>query len=528
MLRRSVFKLAAGAALLAAPRIALAQRARVLKFVPLNAVTVLDPVWSGNRFTHGHGYLVFDTLYGLDERFTPQPQMVEGHTVENDGTLWTLRLREGLRFHDDTPVLARDAVASIRRWSARDGFGQSLMAATGELSAPDDRTIRFRLTKPFPHLPTALAGQASTMPCIMPERLANTDPFRQVTEMVGSGPYRFVASEFVVGERSTYQRFTGYVPRGEGTQSYTAGPKIAHFDRVEWMLVGDPATAVAALQQGEIDWLESPTADQAPLLAGNAAVTVEVNEPSGSIGIMRFNHLHPPFNNPAIRRALLGAVDQADVMTVVAGADRALWHDRVGLFAPGSPLANDAGIEVLSGPRDYGKVKHDLEAAGYRGERVVVVATAVGAGYIAILAQVGVDQLRKAGMEVDLQLTDFATLLRRIASQEPPDKGGWNIHFNIIDGIYNFNPAGNTAIRGDGKSGMPGWPNSPKLEALRDAWLATADLDGEERISREMQLQLWQDVPYIPLGHWVRSTAHRREIVDLPRGFPAFYGVRRA
>jgi len=136
MLRRSVFKLAAGAALLAAPRIALAQRARVLKFVPLNAVTVLDPVWSGNRFTHGHGYLVFDTLYGLDERFTPQPQMVEGHTVENDGTLWTLRLREGLRFHDDTPVLARDAVASIRRWSARDGFGQSLMAATGELSAP--------------------------------------------------------------------------------------------------------------------------------------------------------------------------------------------------------------------------------------------------------------------------------------------------------------------------------------------------------------------------------------------------------
>jgi len=264
MLRRSLFKLAAGAALLAAPRIALAERERVLKFVPINAVTALDPVWSGNRFTHGHGYLVFDTLYGLDEGFAPQPQMIEGHSVENDGTLWSLRLREGLRFHDDTPVLARDAVASIRHWAVRDGLGQSLMVATGELSAPDDRTIRFRLTKPFPHLPTALAGQTSIMPCIMPERLANTDPFRQVTEMVGSGPYRFIASEFVAGERSTYRRFTGYVPRPEGAQSYTAGPKITHFDRVEWISLGDPTTGVAALQRGEIDWLESPTADQVP------------------------------------------------------------------------------------------------------------------------------------------------------------------------------------------------------------------------------------------------------------------------
>jgi peptide/nickel transport system substrate-binding protein len=185
--------------MLAAPRIALAQRERVLKFVPLGGLIVLDPVWSGTRFTHNHAYLVFDTLYGLDETLTAQPQMVDGDTVENDRMLWTLRLREGLQFHDGTPVLARDAVASIQRWAARDGFGQALMAATAELSAPDDRTIRFRLTKPFPHLPTALAGSTGVVPCIMPERLATTDPFRQVTEMVGSGPYRFVASEFVIG-----------------------------------------------------------------------------------------------------------------------------------------------------------------------------------------------------------------------------------------------------------------------------------------------------------------------------------------
>ena len=527
MRRRDVLKLSAGAAIMAAPHIATAQRERTLKFVPIAPLTLLDPVWSGNRLTHNHAYLVFDTLYGLDETFAARPQMVEGHTVENDGIIWTLRLREGLRFHDGTPVLARDAVASIRRFAARDGFGQALMAATDELSAPDDRTLRFRLAKPFPHLPVALSGSTPSMPCIMPERLARTDPFTQVTEMGGSGPYRFLPAGFNAGERATYERFAGYVPRAEGTPGYTAGPKVAHFDRVEWQSLGDAATAAAALMQSEVDWLESPSADQVPMLARNPGVTVEVREPSGSIAIMRFNHLHPPFDNPAIRRALLGAVDQADVMNAVAGTDRTLWRDRVGLFGPGSPLATEAGIEALSSPRDYDKVKRDLAAAGYRGEPIVVLATS-GNGYIPVIGQVGTDTLRKAGMNIDLQVMDLGTMFRRWLSKEPPAKGGWNVLFIISDGLFSSNPATNSGIRGDGKTGMPGWPNSPELETLRAAWLDATNIDVKRRISEQMQSQMWRDVPYIPMGSWVRSTAHRRNIVDLPWGFPAFYGVRRA
>lgn len=222
MLRRDILKLATGAAVLGAPRVARAQRERTLKFVPLINLALLDPVFSGNRATHNHAYLVFDTLYGLDETLTARPQMVEGHAVEEGGTLWTLRLREGLRFHDDTPVLARDAVASIRRFAARDPFGQALLAATGELSAPDDRTVRFRLTRPFPHLPAALAGSSVTTPAVMPERLASSDPFRPVPEIVGSGPYRFLAGGFNAGERAAYERFAAYAPRSEGLSSYTA------------------------------------------------------------------------------------------------------------------------------------------------------------------------------------------------------------------------------------------------------------------------------------------------------------------
>jgi peptide/nickel transport system substrate-binding protein len=246
----------------------------------------------------------------------------------------------------------------------------------------------------------------------MPERLAETDPFAQVSEMVGSGPYRFVPAEFSAGVRATYERFDRYVPRDGGTQSYTAGPKVTHFDRIEWLSLGDPATSVAALLRGEVDWLDSPSADQIPLLARDRNVTTEVRDPSGSIAIMRFNHLHPPFDNPAIRRALLGAIDQADVMSALAGTDRTYWRDRIGLFGPASPLANEAGIDALSGPRDYSKVKRDLAAAGYRGERIVVLAVG-GTSYLVYVSQVGADQLRKAGMNVDLQTTDAATMFRR-------------------------------------------------------------------------------------------------------------------
>jgi peptide/nickel transport system substrate-binding protein len=526
MRRRDVLKLSAGAAMVAMPNIATAQRERTLKFVPIPDLVSLDPIGSANRASHNHGYLVFDTLYGLDETLAPQPQMAEGHTLENDGKLWTIWLRDNLWFHDGTPVLARDAVASIRRFAARDAFGKSMMMVTGELTATDDRTLRFRLTKPFPHLLAALAGSSTTMPCIMPERLATTDPFRQVTEMVGSGPYRFLPAESNAGVHSAYGRFTGYVPRGEGTQSYTAGPKLAHFDRVEWQAIGDPATSVAALLRGEVDWLDSPSADQVPLLARNGSVTVEVRESSGSIAAMRFNHLYPPFNNPAIRRALLGAIDQADVMSAVAGTERTYWHDKIGLFDPSSPLANEVGIGALSGPRDYDKVKRDLKEAGYRGEPVVVLGVS-GNSYNVPISQVGSDQLRKAGMNIDLQIMDFGTLVRRRMSKEPPDRGGWNVFFTILDVLFNGTPATNYAIRGDGKSGLEGWPDSPKMEALREDWLDASDTDAQKRIGVQMQLQMWQDVPYIPLGHWVRSTAHRRNIVGLPWGFAAFYGVRR-
>ena len=526
MRRRALLQSAFATIALAAPRIAGAGTSKPLRFVPIVGLTLLDPTFAGTPHTRSHGYLVFDTLYGLDETFMPRPQMVEGHVVDADETVWRLTLREGLRFHDGSPVLARDAVASIRRAGQRDGFCQALLAATDELTAPDDHTIRFRLRRRFPHLPSALAGLGTITPVVMPERLAGADPSRPVTDMVGSGPYRFLPGDFVMGERAAYARFDGYVPRPDGKASYTAGPKVAHIERVEWLTIDDAATAASALRRGEVDWLQAVNADQVPLLAAEPAVTTAVTEPAGSIGVMRFNHLHPPFDNPAVRRALLGAMNQADAMRVVAGSDPRYWHDRAGLFPAGTPFASDAGIEVMTGPRDQAAVKRALVEAGYRGERIVMLGTA-GSGYIPLLTQIGADTLRRVGMDVDLQLSDYATLARRILKRDPPDKGGWQVYCTPAEGAFTHTPVTNDYIRGDGKSGAPGWPVSEPFEALRQAWLDAPDITEQRRIAVAAQRQLWIDVPYIPMGQWLRVTAWRRDLVDTPVGFAAFYGVRR-
>ena len=213
-------------------------------------------------------------------------------------------------------------------------------------------------------------------------------------------------------------------------------------------------------------------------------------------------------------------------MNALAGDDRALWHDRVGAFPPTSGMANEAGIEVISSPRDYGNVKRDLAAAGYQGEPIVVLTVADNPVFVAMGA-VGVEQLRKAGMNIDLRTMDFTTLMRRRASKEPADKGGWNVFFSPSDGLFSDNPGAHNFLRGNGMAAPDGWPDSPTLEALRETWLDTADIDAQKHICEQMQLQMWRDVPYIPMGHWVRATAHRSDIVDLPWGFAAFYGVRR-
>ena len=518
--------LAAGA-LLSAARIARAQAARVVKFIPQADLSVLDPIQVTAQVTRNHAMLVFDTLYGVDETWQARPQMVEGHVVENDGRTWKLRLREGLTFHDNTPVLARDVVASLQRWGRRDTFGSALMAVTEEIAVLDDRTVQIRLSKPFPLLPDALAKVGPNVAVVMPERLARTDPFTQVTDMVGSGPYRFIAKERVAGSMVVYEKFDGYVPRSSGTPDWNSGPKIANFDRVQWHVIPDQATAAAAMQNGEMDWWENPSADLLPLLRRSRDLRIEIPDPTGIIGCMRLNQLIPPFDNPQIRRVLLRAVNQADFVTAVAGDDPSLQHTPAGLFCPGTPMANDAGIEVLTGPRDYDAARKALIAAGYNGERVVLLAP-TDFPILKALADVNADMFKKIGINVDYQAMDWGTVIQRRAKKDPIDKGGWNVFNTFWAGLDQFSPVAHSFMRGLGADGgIIGWPTSAKLEELRNQWLDAPDMGAQKALAEQIQRQAFIDVPYLPLGQVLQPTVYKSSISGVLGGSALFWNVKR-
>lgn len=524
----------AGAAALPAAigRPALAQPAasRVIKYAPHANPGNIDPFTNTAFIARDHAFLVFDQLYGMDEQFNPQPQMVEGHVVENGGLLWRFTLRDGLKFHDGSAVRGRDCIASIRRWGRRDAFGQVLMERVADMTEVSDKVFEIKLSRPFPKLLEAFSKVTTSCLFVMPERLANVDPFTNITEAVGSGPYRFIQSEWNPGSRLAYARNTDYVPR-QGAPSMTSGGKVAHFDRVEWHIMPDQATASAALQSGEIDWWEQPTADLLPLLNRNRNLKVEVINGSGLIGIFRPNHLAAPFNNPAVRRAVITAINQMDFMTAVIGDSGVegypnLRRDRVGFFAPQSPSASDIGLDRLKASVD--QARQELQAAGAMGARMVLM-NATDIASINGATLVGADLFRRMGFNVDLVSADWGTVVQRRASKNPLEQGGWSGFFTFWSGVDHWNPSSHASIRGHGDQAWPGWPTIPAIEAQRNAWFDATDDAAARAATREMQRIAFDEVPYVPLGLYYQPTAYRRNLQGMLKGQPPlFWNLRRA
>lgn len=526
--RRSVLKgLGAGLAL-GAPAIGRAESQTTLRFVPQSDLVSLDPIFTPAYVTRNHGFMVFDTLYGVDDKLQPTPQMVAGHTVDANGLVWELKLRDGLWWHDGQKVLARDCVASIKRWAKRDSFGAMLMANTAELTAPTDVLIRFRLNAPFPMLPIALAKAPSTPMCaMMPERLANTDPFKEVPEIVGSGPFRYLPGERILGARNAYARFEKYVPRPDGVTTWTSGPKIVHYDRVVWNTLPDVATATSAIQTGEQDWLAYVSPDVIDLVQKSPGVQVARLDPAGMVNYLQINHLQPPFENPEIRRALFGAIDQSDFMAAIVGDDPSRSFVPLGYFTPKTPMASSVGLDALTSPRDYDKVKRDIKAAGYTGERVILMVPSDNPPLLA-LGNVAADMLKKAGFNVDYAAMDYGSMMSRRNTRAPINQGGWNAFVNGGGALDWLNPAVNTAIRGNGLAGYPGWPTSARLESLRDAWFRAGSQADQQAICADIQRQCFIDVPCYPLGTYFQSVAYRTSITGVLDGFPVFWNVRPA
>lgn len=530
MKRRSLMQgLSATAGALALPSVVRAQSQTTLKFIPQIDLAFLDPHWTTAFVTRNHSYMVFDTLYSTDGSYNIHPQMAEGHTVENDGKLVRITLRDGLMWHDGEKVTAKDCVASIKRWAKRDSFGDALMVRTDELSAPDDKTIQFRLKQAFPLLFQALGKSSSPMSAMMPERLANTDAFTQIKEIIGSGPFKYKMDERIQGSKNVYEKFAGYRPRSGGTPDWTSGPKVVHLDRVEWTTMPDSGTASAALQNGEQDWWEYITHDMLPLLKRNARVKIDIQDPTGGVMMMRPNHLTAPFNNPEIRRILMGAIEQSDYMQAIVGDDPSMFYQPLGFFTPKTPMGSEVGLEPLKGKRDLAKVRDQLKAAGYNNEKVVLM-VAIDYPILKALGDVAADMMKRVGMNVDYIVTDWGTMLQRRNKKDAVEQGGWSAFVTGWAGTDHLSPPGHIALRGNGDQAgaWPGWAVSPDLERMRNAWFDAPNLAAQQKICEEMQAVAMRDVPYFPLGQYQQPTAYRSNVSGVLKGFATFWNVKKA
>ena len=515
--------LAGMASTLAAPRLSLAQGSRVLRFVPQADLSSLDPVMATLQVVRNASLLIWDTLYGIDSRFEPRPQMAEGHETSADGLTWTFRLRDGLRFHDGTPVLAKDAVASIRRWMPRDVMGARLLRVLDEMAATDDRSFRIRLKQPFPKLLLAFAKSTTLLLCIMPERIASTNSFKPITEYVGSGPMVFRRDEWVAGARAVFARFDGYNPRAEPNE-WLSGGKRMNFDRIEWTTMPDAGTAAAALQAGEIDWWEQAVTDLVPLLKRARGLQVDIADPLGNVGLLKINHLHAPFNDPRARQAIQLIVDQADYMQAVTGDDE-VWKPMPSFFTPGTPFYTEAGGERLKGARRFDEAKRLLAEAGYKNEPIVLpVGTDVP--IIKNQGEVTADALKKAGVNVELLSMDWGTQSARAANKAAPNAGGWNLSHTWVAGAECVTPAGHKALDASGVSALSGWAKSDTVQGAIDEWFTLTDAAASKASMEKIDRASMDFVTVVPTGFFQSYTARRSTVQGVAKSpYPQFWGV---
>jgi peptide/nickel transport system substrate-binding protein len=518
MKRRNFLKgLSLAAAAPALPRPALAQKSArdTLRIIRASNLASLDPIWTTDGGPKDYAFLTFDQLMAVDANYVPQPQMAEGWSVEDDGRTYVIGLREGLKFHDGVPVRSHDCIPSIQRWGVRDGFGQMMMRFVDAMEVIDDRRFRIRLKKPFPLLPAALGKSNSSQCFIMPERMARTDPMKPVTESIGSGPYRFLRDEWIPGAHAAWARFDGYIPRKEPV-SGIAGGRIPAIGRVEWAIITDPSTAMAALMAGEQDYWEMPEPDLIPVLKTDPNITVEVRSPLGGYVMLQLNHLQPPFNNPAIRQAVAMAIDQTEFLRAVT-TDPALIKPCISVYACGTANASEAGADVLK-VRSVEKAKAALKAAGYAGEKAVILGV-MSTPSLKAASQVAEDLLGRLGMNVELVAMDFATMAQRRANKEPPDKGGWSIFPTAWAGTDILNPAVHQMLRAGGlANGWWGWADDPVVEELRDQWASAVDPAEQLRLATAIQVEALKTMIYIPIGNFVSQVAYRNNVTGV---FPA-------
>ncbi|MER8923825.1 ABC transporter substrate-binding protein [Mesorhizobium sp. M0802] len=521
--RREIVKtgLAAGTAL-SMPTILRAQTspddARTVRWIPGGNTVAFDPIFSLNASQHA--LAIYDMLFDVDSKGMPQPQMVGKWGVSEDKKTYTFQLREGLIFHDGSPVTAADCVASIRRWAQVDTSGKLIMAKAKDISKQDEKTFTITLNEPLPLLiPLLASSYAGYYLAIMREKDAKLPPTEQVTANIGSGPFKFNQALAKPGASFTYDRNEQYIPRQEPADGF-AGGKVVKVDRVVMEFITDEQTAFAALQAGEVDFVQYPAQVLYPAIESDPNLELELLNTAGSDMFIRLNCLQKPFNNVKARQAMLHLIDQEAIM-LAAGFEPKNIRPVTSIFGYSTPYSNDENTAWYKKGGDPERAKLLLQEAGYAGETVLILQTTdwpQGSNAAQYLA----NTLRNIGVNAELAASDWAGMEKRRVNKGPIVDGGWSVFISdFADSKFN-NPIGLPLLAANGVD-YYGWPKNDEYEALRAKWAEVETLDERLALAREMQRLAWDFVGTVMLGNYVDPIARRKSLIGLVQVPSVYY-----
>jgi len=518
--RRAILAATCVGSLVAMEAPALAQT--TLRAVMHSDLKILDPIWTTAYIVRNHGYMIYDTLLAQDEKGEIKPQMVEKYEAAADGKGYTFTLRDGLEWHDGQPVTSEDCIASIKRWAAKDSLGQKMMTFVDSISAVDAKTFNIKLKESTGLVLLGLSKPSSNVPFMMPKRVAETDPNKQIEDFTGSGPFVFKKDEWRPGDKTVYVKFDKYKPRSEPA-SGMAGGKVVKVDRVEWRAISDAQQAVNALSKGEIDFVEQPSHDLLGTLKKDPNVSVIISPPLKGQYVFRPNHLHKPFDNPKIRQALWYAFNQEDFLMATIGDEQYIKECKA-LFICGTPFASTKGMDGLL-TSNAKKAQELLKEAGYDGTPVVLMHS-TDLKVLTNLAPVAKSLMEKAGFKVDMQSMDWQTLVARRAKKDVPDAGGWSAFLTAWVAADVMNPVSTAYLNSSCEKALFGWPCDTQLEKLRDDFARESDPAKQKAIAEAVQLRSIEVTPEIPVGEYITPVAMRNSV----KGFliapvPVFWNI---
>src|SRR5689334_13809137 len=506
LFKKAILAAACAVGVAAAATPALAQT--TLRAVMHSDLKILDPIWTTAYIVRNHGYMIYDTLLAQDEKGDIKPQMVEKYEASADKKTYTFTLREGLLWHDGKPVTSEDCIASIKRWAVKDSLGQKMMTFVDSIDQVDAKTFTIKLKEPTGLVLLGLGKPSSNVPFMMPKRVAETDPNKQIEDFTGSGPFVFVKDEWKPGDKTVYVKFDKYKPRSEPA-SGLAGGKVVKVDRVEWRAISDAQQAINALQKGEIDFVEQPSHDLLGTLKKDPNVEIVVSPQLKAQYVFRPNTLHKPFDNPKIRHALWYAFNQEDFLMATVGDENYIKPCKA-LFICDTQFATIKGMDGLL-TSNAKKAQEELKAAGYDGTPVVLMhSTDLKA--LTNLAPVAKSLMEKAGFKVDMQSMDWQTLVARRAKKDPPEAGGWNAFLTAWVTADVMNPVGAAYVNSACDKASFGWPCDAQMEKLRDEFARSSDPAKQKEIAEAVQLRNIEFTAMIPVGEYVAPVALRKNV----------------